>query len=480
MERVVLALAGLGAQARPIVQLPVQLSGPSAEPVVESADLVGVTSAVLAGEIPVLPPLVLDSSSSELAVRRVDAGDVIRGLVQGMISAGGARRSVPPPPPSSEEPSLEGSGGGGEGLPDAVSGVVQGATGGPPLLAPLDLTPYRLMIINREGGIPSYARSGLPHLTINLCSEAAFIRSTFRPDWAESHPSALRNLALADDCLRLMPESSTAVVVSHRSPTALIGNLITNKPAHSPSLPHALLDSQGKLTRHTPTLIRRGLPIQIIRNPRALDRSKLTSLLEASFRRTLDERAFYDRMERQLDFVIVAGDYAGAAIITRESAPIDGEGERSDSSSSSSNSRPPSPVCYLDKFAVHPSHQGATGTVDFLWSTLRDETFGAGLPSALNTTAGSLAGRLEGRDLVWRSRAANPVNKWYYERSNGFLTTADGRWKMFWCDREDLAEGFQARDDGGGGMGGAGRDDEVSRLERWAAIVEPIPSAWSA
>lgn len=459
MERVVSALAKLGAQARPILQIPVQI-GADGKPLVESADLVGVTSAVLAGEIPVLPPLVLETGVG-LNVKRGDAGDVIRGLVGGMISAARRRDA---PAPSAEE-----------GSPATTSKGAPAA--GPPLLAPLDLTPYRLMVINREGGIPSYARSGLPHLTINLASEAAFIKSTFAPDWADSHPTALANLKLAEDCLKLMPESSTALVVSHRSSTALIGNLITNKPAHSPSLPHALLDSQGKLTAHTPTLIRRGLPIQIIRNPRALDREKLTTLLEASFRRKLDQAAFYDRMERHLDFVIVAGDYAGAAVITREWAPS----EDPTSPAAATTAKPPAPVCYLDKFAVLPSHQGATGTVDFLWSTLRDETFGAGLPSALNTTPGSLAGTLEGRDLVWRSRADNPVNKWYFERSNGFLRTggADGKWKMFWCDREDLAEGFAHGEDDGGGMGGAGRDDEVIRLERWADVVEPIPSAWS-
>lgn len=460
MERVVSLLGKLGAQARPILQIPVQV-GDDGKPFVESADLVGVTSAVLAGEIPVLPPLILQTGE-RLGVIRGDAGDVIRGLVEGMISAGSRREAVVA---STSEQDVAG-----------VPSDNNTASSGSPLLAPLDLTPCRLMIINREGGIPSYARSGLPHLTINLTQEATFIKSTFQTDWQATHPTALINLRLAEDCLKLMPESSTAVVVSHRSPTALIGNLITNKPAHSPSLPHALLDSQRKITAHTPTLIRRGLPIQIIRNSRALDREKMTTLLEKSFRRKLDQSAFYDRMEKHLDFVIVAGDYAGAAIITKEWATSE------DPSNTSPSASVPLPVCYLDKFAVLPSHQGATGTVDFLWSTLRDETFGAGLPSALNTTPGSLADALEGRDLVWRSRADNPVNKWYFERSSGFLRTGgeDGKWKMFWCDREDLAEGLASEEFGdGGGMGGAGRTDEVIRLERWADIVEPIPSAWS-
>ena len=34
-----------------------------------------------------------------------------------------------------------------------------------------ELTPVRLMVITREGGVPSHARGGDPHLMINLSSE---------------------------------------------------------------------------------------------------------------------------------------------------------------------------------------------------------------------------------------------------------------------------------------------------------------------
>jgi len=43
----------------------------------------------------------------------------------------------------------------------------------------VDLTPMRLMIINREGGVPSYARFGLPHLLVNLEAEYKYIHDTF-------------------------------------------------------------------------------------------------------------------------------------------------------------------------------------------------------------------------------------------------------------------------------------------------------------
>lgn len=239
------------------------------------------------------------------------------------------------------------------------------------------------------------------------------------------------------DCLSYMPHTSSGIVVSHRSPRSLIANLITNKAAHSPSLPYALLKSRQDV-RHTPTILRPGLSIRVIQDLAKVDRSKMTQLLEASFRRKLDADRYYARLEEKLDFVIITGDYQGAAIVTKETVPGDGAQDE--------------PIAYLDKFAVLPQLQGS-GTVDFLWGALRDEVQGLGLLDALNDNGGK-GGFGRGRDLVWKSRADNPVNRWYYERSNGFVkvdTTppeqrssktaeelARGRnWVLFWCDAEE-------------------------------------------
>src|SRR5258707_11573385 len=100
-----------------------------------------------------------------------------------------------------------------------------------------------------------------------------------------------------------MPPSSSAIMVNHRAPRSLIGNLITNKPAVSSSLPHALLQTNRKLTPHTPTLLRRGLPIQVLRSTAEIDKAKLNRLLEQSFQRQLDEDAFYKRLDQTLDCV---------------------------------------------------------------------------------------------------------------------------------------------------------------------------------
>ncbi|KAF8560223.1 hypothetical protein OG21DRAFT_1452062 [Imleria badia] len=437
INRVVAALEAQGAKARPILGAFVRL-GPKPgdsdssingtsllEAHVFPDDLAPIRSALRAGEIPVIPPFALDSFCRST---RVNADHIVAALARGMVEA--AERDAKSQSQKPSDPHADYS-------------------------EDINLTPMRLMIINREGGVPSYARSGYPHLLINLTSEFNYIRDTFDPAWLRDHPSAISNLALAHTCLSYMPPTSSAIMVSHRSPSSLIANLITNKPAVSSSLPHALLQGNRKLTPDTPTLLRRGQPIQVIRDLANVDRAKLNHLLQTSFQRTLDTDAFYKRLETSLDFVVVPGDYVGAAVVTNEPVP----------SSSSS------PISYLDKFAVLPSHQG-DGTVDFLWVALHDESFGLGHPFSINPNGGK-EGKGEGRDLVWRSRSNNPVNKWYFERSTGHMRM--GSWVLFWCDAEKRLRLEEARSDS---PLSHIEDWESGRLARWAEVVTKIPSAW--
>lgn len=440
--RVVTALEKQGARARPVLGAVVRLGpkpGDEEDPeprdhaIPEAhtfpSDLVHIRSALRAGEIPVVPPLALDSFCRSV---RIDSNDVVAALVRGMAEAaildgyGHQQKEGNEPYTHSDE---------------------------------IDLTPLRLMIINKEGGIPSYARSGLPHLLVNLTSEFSYISETFDKQWKASHPTALSNLALARTCLAYMPPTSSAVMVSHRSPSSLIANLITNKPAISSSLPHAMLQNNKVVSPHTPTLLRRGLPIRVIRSPADIDKPKMKALLEQSFGRELDEGPFWERIDKCLDFAVVAGDYAGAAIVTNES-------------NAKSASSTFSPVAYLDKFAVLPSHQG-DGTVDFLWVALHDESYGLGLPFSANPNGGK-QGVGEGRDLVWRSRANNPVNKWYFERSTGHLRMGD--WVLFWCDAEVRLKTEEGR------RANAGlsylQDWEYGRMSVWGDIATKIPSSW--
>ncbi|KAJ2919250.1 hypothetical protein MD484_g1156, partial [Candolleomyces efflorescens] len=434
--RVVTSLEKQGARARPVMGAVARL-GPkpgadetnsdpsfiSPETHAYPQDLTPIRSSLRAGEIPVVAPFALDSFCRSV---RVDANDLIAGLACSMTEAAALESS------SCKEHED------GTTDPNAV-----------------DLTPLRLMIINRHGGIPSYARSGYPHLLINLNQEYEHILDTFDRRWKSTHPTALSDLALARTCLTYMPSTSSAIMVSHKSPSSMIGNLITNKPAVSSSLPHALLQGNSKLTPHTPTLLRRGLPVQVVRSVADIDKSKMTALLEQSFKRVLDQDAFYKRLESTLDFVIIVGDYAGTAIVTNEPSPSSSQ-----------------PISYLDKFAVLPSHQG-DGTVDFLWVALHDESYGLGHPFAANPNGGK-GGVGEGRDLVWRSRSNNPVNKWYFERSTGHLRMGD--WVLFWSDAERRLKIEQGRR-GSDGLSFI-EDWEHGRLGEWADVITKIPSAW--
>ncbi|KIS66643.1 acetyl-CoA:L-glutamate N-acetyltransferase [Mycosarcoma maydis] len=383
-------------------------------PLVSDDSLCSIRSALASDQIPVLAPYALfenerDGTLETLCVR---ADDVMVALARDMVVA--ATRPSEQAVASDVSASASASASASSTSADALAELIGGE---------VDMMPLRLMVINREGGIPSHARGGDPHLSINLASEYHQIKQSFV--WHQTHPTALRNLDAISDCLSYMPQTSSGVLVTHRSPRSLIANLITNKAAHSPSLPHRLLANKQDV-RHTPTIVRPGLPIKVIQDFDKLNLDKMCALLEASFRRKLNQHAYYERLRKSLDFAIITGDYQGAAIVTKEYAPDDDRASVE-------------PIAYLDKFAVLPSLQGS-GTVDFLWGALRDEVQGLGLLDALNDNGGR-GGYGTGRDLVWKSRSNNPVNRWYYERSNGFVridTDAKGTgWQLFWCDAED-------------------------------------------
>ncbi|KAE8265915.1 hypothetical protein A4X09_0g6430 [Tilletia walkeri] len=447
-------------------------------PLVSSDGLAAIRTALLNDQLPVLAPIAFyedphdQGSERALAVSTDDALVALaREMSDAAIQAAQKRKQL------SSAALRQGEEGEAEAI---VSGALTEQDD-------LDLMPLRLMVINREGGIPSHARGGSPHLSINLASEYSQIHRTFI--WNRSHSSALRNLRTVKDCLAYMPHpTSSGVVVSHRSPKSLIANLITNKAAHSPSLPHSLLEGRNDV-RHTPTIVRWGLPVRVLERIEDVELDKLGDLLEVSFGKKLDRVNYFERLRRHLDFVIVAGDYQGAAIVTKEWAP--GEEEQAEAlkaelarqegtgmgtallpdeavdvraasewmdAAAAAPPVPLEPIAYLDKFAVLPSLRGS-GVVDFLWGALRDEVHGLGLLDALNENGGK-GGFGPGRDLVWKSRGENTVNRWYFERSNGFvripgggggaaLTPAkkDGNdlkseeerppWVMFWCDAEE-------------------------------------------
>ncbi|KAH8556213.1 hypothetical protein BGW37DRAFT_4173 [Umbelopsis sp. PMI_123] len=261
-----------------------------------------------------------------------------------------------------------------------------------------NLTPAKIVVINHEGGIPNHETPGTAHSLVNIEDEYNGIVQAYEANssWHDSHPTAIQNLKMIRSCLESLPSTSSAIITPIASlPSALITNLITDKPLYSSSLP---VNSTPLTNRHLSinttraTVLRHGTSIRYHKTIDALDLDKLTALMEASFRKKLDQDSYYDRLGKVLDGAIIAGDYEGAVLVTKETS--------SDGSLQCS---------YLDKFAIAPQSQGI-GLTDILWKRMHDAW----------------------PELMWRSRKDNGVNKWYFERSDGFLRLQDSNWVMFW------------------------------------------------
>ncbi|KAJ3413671.1 Amino-acid acetyltransferase, mitochondrial [Chytridiales sp. JEL 0842] len=308
-------------------------------------------------------------------------------------------------------------------------------------------TLVKLFLINRRGGLFVDQK---PVRFINLADEyyqisqqihlddqqsLPTVGSSFQPtsDYSTSKTEAsksfqystqLQDLDTIYTVLNALPSSSSAVIAAAAgSTTSLIANLITDKPMTSnqapfrdPLSPHQpqtstvnSLSTTPTFTR--PTLLRRGLHVTQHTSLSTVDLRKLKKLLEASFGKVLLEKDFWQRIEPIIGSVIVAGDYEGAAIVTIEPDPQFCCPVAPPSSGNNLDQQVEGfiRVPYLDKFAVDPKAQGI-GVADVLWKRLCREY----------------------PDLVWRSRADNPVNKWYFDRSLGNMLLPGRYWMMFW------------------------------------------------
>ncbi|KAK4512977.1 uncharacterized protein ATC70_003688 [Mucor velutinosus] len=255
------------------------------------------------------------------------------------------------------------------------------------------LVPSKIVIINKEGGIPNHNLPGTAHSLVNVQEEFSDIESAFskNTEWNKSYPSTLDDLAMVRDCLDQLPTSSSAIIAPTASlPSALITNLVTDKPLYSSSLP---VTHHTRINQAKTTVLRHGIKINNYSHVSDLNLNRLTELLEASFQKKVDTDAFYGRLEHVLAGAIIAGDYEGAVIMTNETA---------------NNTQ----HAYLDKFAIAPSSQGI-GLTDILWKRMCDRY----------------------PELLWRSRTDNGVNKWYFERSNGYLRLPNTSWVLFWHGR---------------------------------------------
>ncbi len=286
-------------------------------------------------------------------------------------------------------------------------------------ISPEISTIEKIIFIDPLGGIPSVERSFGSHVFINLQQEYADIVSELhigfiKPIEQDIHLSNLETMKLA---LANLPDLTSGIItnpesagtsldsLNNKSKNPIIYNILTNRPTISSSLPVGL--------KRTPTLstsvIRSGMPVEMLYSDSGLDLIKLAkekkidlerlwSLIDDSFGKTLDREHYLKRINKHVAGLIIVGDYEGCAIITWEQPSSNPNGGK---------------IAYLDKLAVLQKSQGSNGVADVVFKAMTIHMFP--------------------KELIWRSRVKNPVNKWYFDRAKGSFTLESKIWKMFWC-----------------------------------------------
>jgi bifunctional N-acetylglutamate synthase/kinase len=175
-----------------------------------------------------------------------------------------------------------------------------------------------------------------------------------------------------------------------------IKHLLDNLP-HSSSVS---ITSSENLTRElfthrgSGTLIRQGERVRLYEQPEfhSIDTPRLRSLLEDCFGGRMLAPNYFEK--KPFYRIYLADSYRATAILTKE---------------------PSMAIPYLDKFAVTQEAQGI-GVGASIWERmLRDNP-----------------------RIYWRSRADNPINAWYMDKSDGCYKTE--KWSIFWCG----LDGFDA------------------------------------
>ncbi|CAR29964.1 ZYRO0G21142p [Zygosaccharomyces rouxii] len=387
----------------------------------------------------------------------------------------------------------------------------------------------KFFILNNIGGIPSNERHENSHVFINLSQEFNHISSLLSNQLAQlrnREPNSedlldrmavhmkeeeysllelkwkehIEDLQLMNVVLSNLSNSSTGLItttraasLAHNSNNPLLHNLLTDRSLISSSLPrfkkrheslesnddHAWYELPGDLdeevrereirdTNHVKmaenlqdaifvtTVLKKGIHIKIYNdstltaensvglpnvpydcadyvNDSKLNLTKLKRILDQSFGRELDLKHYMNRVNGRIASVIVIGDYEGIAILTYE-GPKENQ------------------FVYLDKFAVMPHLKGSLGISDIIFN---------------------LMFKLFPKELLWRSRRDNVVNKWYFQRSVAVMDLSmdlsdhdkqPSQFKLFYYgDPEAAFKSFNNKD----------------RLKEYARYVRDIKPSWA-
>lgn len=261
------------------------------------------------------------------------------------------------------------------------------------------LSVEKIIFIDELGGIPSIERLNNSHVFINLNQE-------YNEILAELH---IGHLSLKDrlihinnlnDMDQLLDLDSTGLIttldiaIENLNSNPIIYNILTDRSLVSSSLSIDKIsnnDIQKKVIKTT--MIKKGLSVQIYNDLKEIDLTKLKNLIDESFKRSLNLDHYLNRISKIINKIIIIGDYDGCAIITNESA--------------NGKSFP-----YLDKFAVSKKSQGSLGVADMIFNIL--------------------VKNYSSDVFLWRSKKKNPVNGWYFQRSNGSLNLPNSEFRLFW------------------------------------------------
>jgi bifunctional N-acetylglutamate synthase/kinase len=218
------------------------------------------------------------------------------------------------------------------------------------------LQTQKIIFLSTSAGIE---REGAPRISlVNLLTDYDHLIDS--PDLPRKHASLLRHVKTLLDQL---PQRMNVAVVN---PLQLLRELFTVSGAG--------------------TLIRKGSRIDKYSGISAVDRPRLTNLLESAFGRALVSGAMEDGglVASQSEFIYLEENYRGAALLA--STPI---------------------APYLSKFAVERQAQGE-GIGREVWSTMM-------------------------RDFpvfFWRAVPTNPIVPWYAKNCDGLVRLPD--WHVFW------------------------------------------------
>ncbi|EAZ63850.2 acetylglutamate synthase [Scheffersomyces stipitis CBS 6054] len=278
------------------------------------------------------------------------------------------------------------------------------------------LSVEKIVMIDPIGGIPSVERNQTSHVFINLSQEYSDIVSELyighiEPDQRDLH---LANLNTMHEILTLASSKSgnddtTGIIttpfimsVNDDLINPIIYNVLTDRPIISSSLP----SSNNRTPQLSTSILKKGVDVRSydadnyarkftlhnLIEDELVDKNRLVALLDDSFGKNLDTDSYFDRINNSLATLVIVGDYDGAAIITWEYSGTN-------------------KIAYLDKFAIAKKNQGLPGLADVIFKIILSS---------------------HPHELIWRSRKVNPVNKWYFERCVGSMSSPESQWRIFY------------------------------------------------